>query len=95
MGFVFRVYRMHLILCPHFQALELRKSCECPALPLADPRAVFSETVRVLLEKAKEHEGGGQGGGHQLQPASVPAEPPAPQNKLPPPPGVDQLKVGS
>lgn len=85
---------MCLILCRRFQALELRKSCECPALPLTDPRAVFSETVRVLLEKAKQQEGGGLGAAHQLQPASVPAEPPAPQNVLPPPPGGDQLNKG-
>ncbi|XP_013883286.1 metalloendopeptidase OMA1, mitochondrial [Austrofundulus limnaeus] len=72
------------------QALELRKGCECPALPLADPRAVFTETVRVLLEKAKQREGGGLGVAQQLQPASVPAEPPAPHNVLPPPAGGDQ-----
>uniref|UniRef100_UPI0037E8DFE2 metalloendopeptidase OMA1, mitochondrial n=1 Tax=Semicossyphus pulcher TaxID=241346 RepID=UPI0037E8DFE2 len=35
------------------QALELRESCSCPALPVTDPRAVFSRSVRVLLEDAK------------------------------------------
>uniref|UniRef100_A0A8C7Y8Y1 Metalloendopeptidase OMA1, mitochondrial n=1 Tax=Oryzias sinensis TaxID=183150 RepID=A0A8C7Y8Y1_9TELE len=35
------------------QALELRESCLCPALPSTDPRVVFQKTVRVLLEKAK------------------------------------------
>ncbi|XP_042338616.1 metalloendopeptidase OMA1, mitochondrial [Plectropomus leopardus] len=32
------------------QALELRESCVCPALPATDPRAIFSKSVRVLLE---------------------------------------------
>lgn len=32
------------------QALELRESCVCPPLPDTDPRTVFSERVRVLLE---------------------------------------------
>ncbi|KAM4629452.1 metalloendopeptidase OMA1, mitochondrial [Polymixia lowei] len=36
------------------QALELRESCACPALPTADPRAVFSKSVRVLLDNAKD-----------------------------------------
>uniref|UniRef100_A0A3B3D9N6 Metalloendopeptidase OMA1, mitochondrial n=1 Tax=Oryzias melastigma TaxID=30732 RepID=A0A3B3D9N6_ORYME len=35
------------------QALELRESCKCPALPSTDPRVVFEKTVRVMLEKAK------------------------------------------
>lgn len=35
------------------QALELRENCVCPALPASDPRAVFSKSVRVLLENAK------------------------------------------
>lgn len=36
------------------QALELRKSCDCPALPSTDPRAVFSKSVKVLLENTKQ-----------------------------------------
>lgn len=36
------------------QALELRDRCDCPALPAADPRAVFSKSVQVLLEKATQ-----------------------------------------
>ncbi|XP_061634671.1 metalloendopeptidase OMA1, mitochondrial [Phyllopteryx taeniolatus] len=35
------------------QALELREHCVCPALPPTDPRAVFSKSVRVLLDEAK------------------------------------------
>ncbi|KAK7889322.1 hypothetical protein WMY93_024882 [Mugilogobius chulae] len=35
------------------QALELRASCVCPNLPKTDPRVVFSKSVRLLLEKAK------------------------------------------
>lgn len=38
------------------QALELRESCVCPALPPTDPRAVFSQSVRVLLENTKNQE---------------------------------------
>ncbi|XP_029905833.1 metalloendopeptidase OMA1, mitochondrial [Myripristis murdjan] len=36
------------------QALELRESCACPALPSTDPRAVFSKSVRVLLDSVKD-----------------------------------------
>lgn len=36
------------------QALELRQSCDCPALPSVDPRAVFSRSVRMLLDNARE-----------------------------------------
>lgn len=35
------------------QALDLRESCTCPALPATDPRVVFSKSVRVLLEQQK------------------------------------------
>lgn len=35
------------------QALELRESCVCPALPAIDPRDVFSKSVKALLENAK------------------------------------------
>ncbi|XP_034035101.1 metalloendopeptidase OMA1, mitochondrial [Thalassophryne amazonica] len=35
------------------QAVELRKSCGCPALPPTDPRDVFSKSVHVFLEKTK------------------------------------------
>ncbi|XP_029001691.1 metalloendopeptidase OMA1, mitochondrial isoform X2 [Betta splendens] len=35
------------------QALDLRESCLCPALPAADPRVVFTKSVRVLLEQHK------------------------------------------
>ncbi|KAM4548237.1 metalloendopeptidase OMA1, mitochondrial [Odontesthes bonariensis] len=41
------------------QALQLRESCACPALPPTDPRAVFLETVRILLEKTKDQAGAG------------------------------------
>ncbi|XP_054645408.1 metalloendopeptidase OMA1, mitochondrial isoform X2 [Dunckerocampus dactyliophorus] len=41
------------------QALELRESCVCPALPSTDPRIVFSKSVRVLLEDAKVQERAG------------------------------------
>ncbi|XP_056133419.1 metalloendopeptidase OMA1, mitochondrial [Lampris incognitus] len=36
------------------QALELRESCDCPALPALDPRAVFSKSISVLLENTKD-----------------------------------------
>ncbi|XP_071751757.2 metalloendopeptidase OMA1, mitochondrial [Centroberyx gerrardi] len=48
------------------QALELRESCACPALPATDPRAVFSKNVRVLLDNAKGR--GREGGEGTLKP---------------------------
>lgn len=59
------------------QALELRESCVCPALPATDPRAIFSKSVHVLLENEKGR--GGQEGArkphltHSV--ASLPHEP--------------------
>ncbi|KAK5869957.1 hypothetical protein PBY51_024630 [Eleginops maclovinus] len=44
------------------QALELRESCVCPALPATDPRVVFAKSVRVMLEAAKQQGRGGSGG---------------------------------
>lgn len=41
------------------KVLELRNSCVCPALPPTDPRAVFSQSVRVLLENSKNQERSG------------------------------------
>ncbi|XP_068175483.1 metalloendopeptidase OMA1, mitochondrial isoform X2 [Antennarius striatus] len=41
------------------QALDLRESCVCPALPPTDPRSTFSKSVRVLLESPQTHERGG------------------------------------
>lgn len=35
------------------QALELRSKCVCPALPDSDPRIIFSASVRLILENAK------------------------------------------
>lgn len=35
------------------QALELRTNCVCPALPESDPRQVFSKSVHLLLENAR------------------------------------------
>ncbi|XP_078801759.1 metalloendopeptidase OMA1, mitochondrial [Oryzias latipes] len=54
------------------QALELRESCLCPALPSTDPRVVFQKTVRVLLEKAKVQTGREPGSEDRLQPAPAP-----------------------
>ncbi|XP_051233160.1 metalloendopeptidase OMA1, mitochondrial [Dicentrarchus labrax] len=47
------------------QALELRESCVCPALPATDPRSIFSKSVRVLLENAMDQGRGGQEGVHK------------------------------
>ncbi|TDH08151.1 hypothetical protein EPR50_G00095120 [Perca flavescens] len=47
------------------QALELRESCVCPALPPIDPRVVFSKSVRVLLENAKHQEREGPEGARE------------------------------
>lgn len=77
------------------QALELRENCACPALPPTDPRAVFSETVRVLLEKVKDQEGGELERVHKSEPVLVPIGSPAalvPQTPLLPSlPNVSQL----
>lgn len=85
------------------QALELRESCVCPALPATDPRAVFSRSVRVLLDNTKDQGRGGPEGArkphlpHTL--ASLPAGLPAAllaQTALPPsPPKVDHESKGS
>lgn len=79
------------------QALELRESCVCPALPATDPRAVFSKSVRVLLENAKNQARGGPEGARKPHlphsPASLPTGLPASllaQTALPPSPNVDQ-----
>ncbi|XP_051929145.1 metalloendopeptidase OMA1, mitochondrial [Hippocampus zosterae] len=55
------------------QALELRERCVCPALPPADPRAIFSESVRVLLEDAKARPRPAAGGTPQHGPVGVAA----------------------
>lgn len=52
------------------QALELRESCVCPALPDTDPRAVFSKSVRMLLENAKDKAKGISEGEHKPLPHS-------------------------
>ncbi|TMS20629.1 Metalloendopeptidase OMA1, mitochondrial [Larimichthys crocea] len=79
------------------EALELRESCVCPALPATDPRAVFSKSVRVLLENAENQGKGGQEGAlkHHLphSPASLPTGLPAAllaQTALPPSPNADK-----
>ncbi|KAM8874817.1 metalloendopeptidase OMA1, mitochondrial [Spinachia spinachia] len=54
------------------QALALRDSCSCPSLPPTDPRAVFSESVRVLLETAKHGQGGGPEGAEEPPPRRRP-----------------------
>ncbi|XP_062412340.1 metalloendopeptidase OMA1, mitochondrial isoform X2 [Sardina pilchardus] len=77
------------------QALELRSSCDCPALPATDPRAVFSKSVRLLLESARQREsaekeekssiasGGGGGGGVFLPLPQAPSPlPPGPSGQL-------------
>ncbi|KAM7410313.1 hypothetical protein PAMA_001655 [Pampus argenteus] len=74
------------------QALELRESCVCPPLPATDPRAVFSKSVHVLLENAKDQGRVGSGGSVKPLPHS-PARLPAAllaQNTLPPSPNIEQ-----
>ncbi|XP_015251210.1 PREDICTED: metalloendopeptidase OMA1, mitochondrial [Cyprinodon variegatus] len=65
------------------EALELRETCACPALPPTDPRAVFSKTVNVLLEKAKEQGVRGLEGIQEPQTVSDPAGRPFSQTVLP------------
>lgn len=83
------------------QALELRESCVCPALPATDPRVVFSKSVRVLLETAKHHGREGPEGAQKPhlphRPVSLLAGLPAAllaQTDLPPSPDVDQAMKG-
>ncbi|XP_061593086.1 metalloendopeptidase OMA1, mitochondrial isoform X2 [Cololabis saira] len=59
------------------QALELRESCSCPALPPTDPRVVFSETVRVMLEKVKDQPGVEKERVAKPRPSAVPVTSPA------------------
>lgn len=72
---------MSLLHSVSIQALELRDTCVCPALPAADPRAVFSKSVRVLLDDAKNRGRGGQEGALKPHlphsPASLPMGLPA------------------
>ncbi|XP_076583038.1 metalloendopeptidase OMA1, mitochondrial [Chaetodon auriga] len=83
------------------QALELRESCICPALPASDPRVVFSRSVHVLLENAKDRGRRGQEGAHKPHlphsAASLPAGLPAAllaQTSLRPSPNVAQESKG-
>ncbi|XP_035503447.1 metalloendopeptidase OMA1, mitochondrial isoform X2 [Scophthalmus maximus] len=63
------------------EALELRESCICPALPDSDPRVVFSKSVQVLLETARDQGRGGPEGTSKphlpYSPASLPSAMPA------------------
>ncbi|XP_068581565.1 metalloendopeptidase OMA1, mitochondrial [Cebidichthys violaceus] len=79
------------------QALELRESCSCPALPDTDPRTVFSKSVRLLLETNKHRGGGGPEGARKPRPPHIPASLPTgltaallAQTALPPSSHVDQ-----
>lgn len=54
--------------CVSVQALDLRESCLCPALPAADPRVVFTKSVRVLLE---QQEGRPEAAAHSQLPHSL------------------------
>lgn len=75
------------------QALELRESCLCPALPTTDPRVAFSKSIHVSLANAKDKGRGGQEGAraahlkHGL--ALLPSRLPAALLALPPSSNVD------
>ncbi|KAI1892017.1 hypothetical protein AGOR_G00149660 [Albula goreensis] len=59
-------------------ALELRESCDCPALPSTDPRAIFTKSVKLLLDSAKvKGQEGAQRGDGALTPvlAHQPTQP--------------------
>ncbi|XP_053287395.1 metalloendopeptidase OMA1, mitochondrial [Pleuronectes platessa] len=82
------------------EALELRESCVCPALPESDPRVVFSQSVQVLLKNAKDRERGPEGASKTHLPHSHASLPPAlpsallPQTAPLPSPSVDQQSKG-
>ncbi|XP_026201164.1 metalloendopeptidase OMA1, mitochondrial isoform X2 [Anabas testudineus] len=69
------------------QALDLRESCVCPALPATDPRVVFSKSVRVLLDQEKGRPEGAN------MPHSLAA--PLAQTLLPASPKLAQANKGS
>lgn len=83
------------------QALQLRDSCNCPALPATDPRAVFSKSAHMLLENAAQTDRGGRRGGQGAPPSltSLPAKMPAallaPDALLPPSQGDQGGRVAS
>ncbi|KAM6962450.1 metalloendopeptidase OMA1, mitochondrial [Aplochiton taeniatus] len=64
------------------QALELRESCDCPALPATDPRSVFAKSVRLLLDGATDGRGA-EGGGLAAPVASPDPQPPSTSPRLP------------
>ncbi|KAM9848414.1 metalloendopeptidase OMA1, mitochondrial [Aulostomus maculatus] len=79
------------------QALELRDSCVCPSLPASDPRTIFSKSVRVLLENAKDQRRAGPGGALKPLPHTPSGLPAAllPETGLPPSPDRKQDHKGS
>ncbi len=77
----------------------MRESCVCPALPADDPRTVFSTSVRVLLETAKDRGKGRQEGALKPHlphsPASLPTGLPAAllaQTALPPSSNINEAQ---
>ncbi|XP_016373693.1 metalloendopeptidase OMA1, mitochondrial-like [Sinocyclocheilus rhinocerous] len=64
------------------EALELRARCDCPALPKADPRVIFHQAVKLLLDNAKKQEKIAQEEKNEKQRAGVmlplPQSPPVP-----------------
>nr|XP_019936154.1 PREDICTED: metalloendopeptidase OMA1, mitochondrial [Paralichthys olivaceus] len=82
------------------EALELRESCVCPALPDSDPRDVFSKSVQVLLKNAKDQERQPERANKTRLPHSPASHPPAlpaallPQTASLLSPNVDQQSKG-
>ncbi|CDQ92793.1 unnamed protein product, partial [Oncorhynchus mykiss] len=62
------------------QYLELRESCSCPALPATDPRAVFAQSVKVLLDATRDLEGEA---GKRLKPQALSQTPTSDHRRAP------------
>ncbi|XP_024273936.1 metalloendopeptidase OMA1, mitochondrial isoform X3 [Oncorhynchus tshawytscha] len=74
------------------QYLELRESCSCPALPATDPRAVFAQSVKVLLDATRDLEGEA---GKRLKPQALSQTPTSDHRRAPHPGGLATALLAS
>ncbi|XP_014024798.1 metalloendopeptidase OMA1, mitochondrial isoform X4 [Salmo salar] len=74
------------------QYLELRESCSCPALPATDPRAVFTQSVKVLLNATRDLEGEA---GKRLKPLALSQTPTSDHRRAPHPGGLATALLAS
>ncbi|XP_031689296.1 metalloendopeptidase OMA1, mitochondrial isoform X1 [Oncorhynchus kisutch] len=74
------------------QYLELRERCSCPALPATDPRAVFAQSVKVLLDATRDLEGEA---GKSLKPQALSQTPTSDHRRAPHPGGLATALLAS